>query len=235
MAKPNNPNAALPKGHAERAQFPKLIAKNPNYFGNFPEVKLPRVFQLANDTNFEELTCVGYNPAQGLLEAVVQIKQSSGYSGSDCTPGSFEYIRFFVDTGTGFVDAGLAAINVHDLPDDNDCAEQSEKPLSYSASIAYNPPNSEDCDDPVLPAVHAILSCHGSRSRPRTIRILIPCGEIIWIATSSSSPFERTLRGLGDGRVAAGACGRAQPVSRFLLLCRISKALVPRPCRGLRT
>jgi hypothetical protein len=158
MAKSSNPNGVLPKGHAERLQFPKLIAKNPNYFGTFPEVKLPPVLQLSNDTVFEELTCVGYNPAQGLLEAVIQVKQATGYSGGDCTPGSFEYIRFFVDTGSGFVDAGLAAINVHDLPDANDCAEQPEKPLSYSASVAYNPPNAEDCDEAVLPAVRAILS-----------------------------------------------------------------------------
>jgi hypothetical protein len=158
MAKPNNPAAVFPKGHAERLQFPKLIAKNPNYFGTFPEVKLPPVFHLSNDTTFEELTCVGYNPDQGILEAVIQIKQASGYLGNACTPGSFEYIRFFVDTGSGFVDAGLAAINVHDLPEANDCAEQPEKPLSYSASIAYNPPNSEDCDDAVLPTVRAILS-----------------------------------------------------------------------------
>lgn len=158
MAKPNNPAAVLPKGHAERLQFPILIAKNPNHFGTFPEVKLPAIFPLSNDTTFEELTCAGYNPDQGILEAVIQVKQATGYLGTECTPGSFEYIRFFVDTGAGFVDAGLAAVNVHDLPDANDCAAQVEKPLSYSASVSYAPPNSEDCDEPVLPAVRAILS-----------------------------------------------------------------------------
>ncbi len=158
MAKANNAAATLPKGHAERLQFPKLIAKNPNYFGNFPEAKLRPVFPLSNDTNFEEVTCIGYNPDQGILEAVIQVKQASGYLGDECTPGSFEYIRFFVDTGSGFVDAGLAAVNVHDLPNQNDCEGQPVKPLSYSASVSYTPPNSEDCDDPVLPTVRAILS-----------------------------------------------------------------------------
>jgi hypothetical protein len=156
MAKLNTPSA--PKGHAERLQFPKLIAKNPNYFGNFPESKLPPIFPLSNDTAFEELTCVGYNPDLRVLEAVVQVKQATGYSGNDCTPGSFEYIRFFVDTGSGFVNAGVAAINVHDIPEASDCAQQPEKPLSYSASIAYAPPNSEDCDEAVLPTVRAILA-----------------------------------------------------------------------------
>src|SRR5215469_15740839 len=99
MAKPqdNQPEIALPKGHAERLQFNQLIAKNPNYFGNFPEVKLPPVFPLSNDTTFEQLTCVGYNPDLGVLEAVIQIKQPSGYSGDNCSPGSFEYIRWLLN------------------------------------------------------------------------------------------------------------------------------------------
>jgi hypothetical protein len=76
----------------------------------------------AYNTVFEELTCVGYNPDKKLLEAVIRVKQPTGYSGDECTPGSYEYIRFFVDTGKGFQDAGLMAINVHDIPDAHDCA-----------------------------------------------------------------------------------------------------------------
>ena len=168
MAKPqqNEPKAGRPKGHAERLQFNKLIAKNPNYFGNFPEAKLKPVFPLSNDTTFEELTCVGYNPDLGALEAVIQIKQPSGYSGDNCSPGSFEYIQFYVDSGSGFQDAGLVAINVHDLPNGSDCAKQANKPLSYAASVPYSPPNAEDCDDPVLPLVRAILSWQSIPSSP---------------------------------------------------------------------
>ena len=162
----NQPQVALPKGQAERLQFNQLIAKNPNYFGNFPEVKLPPVFPLSNDTTFEELTCVGYNPDLGVLEAVIQIKQPSGYSGDNCSPGSFEYIRFYVDTGSGFQDAGLVAINVHDLPNASDCAKQANKPLSCAASVPYSPPNAEDCDDPVLPTVRAILSWQSIPTSP---------------------------------------------------------------------
>lgn len=158
MAKTKHTLASVPKGHAERLQFATLITKNPNYFGNFPQSKLKPVFELSNDKTFEELTCVGYNPDQQILEAVIQVKQATGYMGNECTPGSFEYIRFFVDSGSGFVDAGLVAINVHDLPDASDCEQTPEKPLSYAASISYAPPNSEDCDDPVLPLVRAILS-----------------------------------------------------------------------------
>jgi hypothetical protein len=168
MAKtqPNPANPDQPKGHTERLQFNHLIAKNPNYFGNFPEVKLPPVFPLSNDITFEELTCVGYNPELGVLEAVIHIKQPSGYLGDNCSPGSYEYIRFYVDAGSGFQDAGLVAINVHDLPNGTDCAKQANKPLSYAASVPYSPPNSEDCDDPVLPLVRAILSWQSIPTSP---------------------------------------------------------------------
>lgn len=162
----NQAGADLPKGHSERLQFNTLIAKNPNYFGSFPEIKLPPVFPLSSDTTFEELTCVGYNPDLGVLEAVIQIKQPSGYSGDNCSAGSFEYIRFFVDTGSGFQDAGLVAINVHDLPNASDCAKEANKPISYAASVPYSPANSEDCDDPVLPVVRAILSWQSIPTSP---------------------------------------------------------------------
>lgn len=158
--------AGLPKGHAERLQFHQLIAKNPNYFGNFPEVKLAPVLPIASDTTFEELSCVGYNPDLGVLEAVIQIKQPSGYLGGNCSPGSYEYVRFYVDSGSGFQDAGLVAINVHDLPNGADCAKQADKPISYAASVPYSPPNSEDCDDPVLPLVRAILSWQSIPTSP---------------------------------------------------------------------
>ena len=164
--KQDQSSADLPKGHTERLQFSQLIAKNPNYFGNFPEIKLPPVFPLSNDTTYEELTCVGYNPDLGMLEAVIHIKQPSGYLGGNCSPGSYEYIRFYVDSGSGFQDAGLVAINVHDLPNASDCAKQANKPISYAASVPYTPQNAEDCDDPVLPVVRAILSWQSIPTSP---------------------------------------------------------------------
>lgn len=166
ITKQDQSSVNQPKGHAERLQFSQLIAKNPNYFGNFPEIKLPPVFPLSSDTTFEELTCVGYNPDLGVLEAVIQIKQPSGYLGGNCSPGSYEYIRFYVDTGSGFQDVGLVAINVHDLANGADCAKQANKPLSYAASVPYSPPNGEDCDDPVLPLVRAILSWQSIPTSP---------------------------------------------------------------------
>ena len=153
----NQDTAVNIAGFNERTQFHKLIAQNPNYFGTFAGTEFQPVFPLNNDTTYEELTCIGFNPDRNRLEAVIQVKQPVGYSGGDCTTGSFEYIRFFVDYGTGFEDAGVAAINVHDIPNQPDCAKDAEKPLSYSASVQLTPP-AKNCHTPVLPLVRAILS-----------------------------------------------------------------------------
>jgi hypothetical protein len=52
-----------------------------------------------------------------MLEAVVTVKKSSGYSGSLCANGSYEYVAFWMDfsDGAGFIYLGTAAVQVHDL------------------------------------------------------------------------------------------------------------------------
>ena len=154
------------KRYADRLLFSQLIAENRNHFGNFAEIKFAPVDFHTNDTAFEELTQVGYNPDLGVLEAVIQIKQPYGYLGDHRTPGSYEYIRFYVDTGNGFEHAGLVAVNVHDLPHGTDRTRQATMPLSYAASVPYTPPNCEDCDNPSLPHVRAILSWQAIPSDP---------------------------------------------------------------------
>ena len=69
----------------ERSNFKKLLFSNPNFFGTFPN--LGKVVKaLSGDTTFEQLTCLGLYPGEffggGRLEAVIDIKQHSGY-GSD--------------------------------------------------------------------------------------------------------------------------------------------------------
>ncbi len=155
------------KRYADRLLFSQLIAENRNHFGNFAEIKFAPVDSHTNDTAFEELTHVGYNPDLGVLEAVIQIKQPYGYLGDHRTPGSYEYIRFYVDNGNGFEHAGLVAVNVHDLPHGTDSARQTSMPLSYGASVPYTPPNCEDCDHPSLPRVRAILSWQAIPSDPK--------------------------------------------------------------------
>jgi hypothetical protein len=141
----------------ERTDFHKLIATNPNYFGNIKGSPFKAVLPILNNTSFEEVTCIGFNPNTNVLEAVIQIKLPTGYSGDPCQSGSFEYIRFFLNYGSGWEDQGLAAVHVHDIPNQEDCAKAIEKPLSYAVSVMIQP-KANWCGIPVLPQARAILS-----------------------------------------------------------------------------
>jgi hypothetical protein len=119
---------------------------------------LPVAADQKGNTSWEELNCVGFNPSQSRLEAIVSIKQTTGYSGSLCTFGSVEYVRFFVDWGSGYVDAGLASFNVYDITD-TPPGPGDHHPLSYMASIQLSDAQYRRiCLSPVLPKVKAILS-----------------------------------------------------------------------------
>lgn len=69
------------------------------------------------NTSYEELTCVGLKPEQDMLEAVINVKKKSGYSGKLCGDGSTEYVAFWIDFGDGFgfQHVGTTSVAVHDL------------------------------------------------------------------------------------------------------------------------
>ncbi len=67
------------------------------------------------DTRYEELTCVGLNANQNALVGVLTLKLPNGYLGNLCTPGSQEYVAFWVDWGAGWTYAGTTAVTVHDI------------------------------------------------------------------------------------------------------------------------
>lgn len=144
----------------ERTHFLNMLAKNPNYFGNIPGSKLKPVLKLKSKTDYEELTCVGYNPDTEIMEATFSIKRSSGFSGNLCTPGSVEYVRFYLDfhDGAGFIDQGYTGINTHDIPADKDCQNHSIFPIKYVASLKKKTSKISFCGSPVLPTLKAILS-----------------------------------------------------------------------------
>lgn len=141
----------------ERLNFRRLIAENPNYFGNLAGSPLPPVSGIAGNTTFEQLTCIGLNPALDLLEATVQVKLPFGYSGNLCQKGSIEYVRFYADYGGGWQDLGLAAVDTHDLPNALDCAQAPNKPLSYVVTLPVQL-KMDFCGHPVMPAIRGILS-----------------------------------------------------------------------------
>lgn len=148
---PSNPHAH------ERAQFTSLLLENPNYFGTHPESGFESAAAISGNTTYEDLTCVSFNPELDLLEATVRIKLSSGYNGGLCGPGSKEWVRFYVDYGSGWEDAGVASFAAHDLPTGQDCAQHSTKPLAYAVTLPHQPKR-DKCSKPILPMVRAVLS-----------------------------------------------------------------------------
>jgi hypothetical protein len=133
----------------ERANFKTLILGNPNYFGTFPKLGAP-VKPKSFDTAFEQLMCLGLNPQQDRLEAVVDIKRNSGYNTDACGGGSVEYVRFYVQQGASWVDLGVASFNVYNLAG-------TPLPLSYSCSIICNEAR-KFCNAENILNVRAILS-----------------------------------------------------------------------------
>lgn len=137
----------------ERFSYKELVLGNPNYFGNLPGSVFPKVMEKATDSTFEALGAVGFNPQFKRLEAVVTVKLNFGYNGSLCSAGSQEYVRFYVDWdgGTNFTDAGIAGVNVHDIP--------GPRPLEYDVTLPVTPLDELFCFLGVrIPHVRAILS-----------------------------------------------------------------------------
>lgn len=118
----------------ERSNFRLNLLKNPNYFGTFPGLG-EVVKQIQYDTNYEQLTCLGLNPgsgsqAEGTLEAVVQIKQSTGYDSGPCGAGSTEWVRFYIQDGSTWTDLGATGVTVYNLAG-------SKLPVSYAVAVDF--------------------------------------------------------------------------------------------------
>src|SRR3954471_20634937 len=116
--------------------------------------------QINSINHWEEVTCVGYNPEKGKLEAIVSIKQATGYSGGLCTNGSREYVRFFVDfhDGSGFQDMGYSSFKVADI---SEVPAGPQHPLKYMTHLFINDEKYRkflNCHTAVIPAVRAVLS-----------------------------------------------------------------------------
>lgn len=154
---PKQKSKSVPRIESERKRFKSLIARNPNYFGNLAESSLKATKKIVGNTKYEEITCVGLNPRMDMLEATVAIKLPHGYGGSLCLDGTIEYVRFYLDYGSGWEDAGVAAFNAHDIPDSLDCAKKKDKPLTYVVTQPIEP-RRDFCGKPVLPEVRAILA-----------------------------------------------------------------------------
>lgn len=157
MATPERSQGKQPRVPKERAEFRQLLLTNPNYFGTLEGAPFKAVAAKQADTTYEQLTCVGYHPARGVLAATFNQKLAAGYVGGPCSTGSREYVRFYVDEASGWTDIGIAGVKVTDLESQKDCAGASVPPLSHTVTIGYTP-RRLPCSTPRFVKVRAILS-----------------------------------------------------------------------------
>lgn len=139
----------------ERETFKTLLLTNPNYFGNLLESPFTPVLPISGNVHYEELACVGYQPQQERLEAVVYVYQPSGYGTDICGPGTPEYVRFYLsfDNGATWQDQGMTSFQAHNIPE----GTEGGKRLEYAASLAVDPKQKLCFLDPLI-RVRAILS-----------------------------------------------------------------------------
>lgn len=134
-----------------RRNFRALLLRNPNYFGNLADSSFPQVLDIQEDTSFESIGRVGYNPQVDQLRVTITIKQDHGYQGGLCSGGSEEYVRFYLsyDGGESWNDQGMKAVSVFDVP--------GPKPLDFAVSLQISPKEKTRFLQN-LPLVRAILS-----------------------------------------------------------------------------
>ena len=146
------PQEAFPR---ERGGFKALQLSNPNYFGNLEGSPFTPVQIISRNSYYEELGCVGYHPQQERLEAVVYVKQPSGYGTDICGPGTPEYVRFYLsfDGGVTWQDQGMTSFQAFNVPEGTEGARR----LEYAATLRVNPRSRFCFFDPII-EMRAILS-----------------------------------------------------------------------------
>ncbi len=135
-----------------RQNFRSLLLANPNSFGKVSADGKKIASKVVPNTTYEEIGSVGYQPQFERLHAVVFVKQTSGYGGGICQPGTPEYVRFYLshDGGATWVDQGVSAFNAHDVG-------QNKTRLEYAVTLKISPPR-PICFHPSLIKCRAILS-----------------------------------------------------------------------------
>lgn len=106
------------------------------------------------NVDYEELTCVGLNPARDTLGAVVRMKKSLGYSGSLCEHGSQEHVAFWADWNNSgaFEYLGTTSVEVHDVPHD--------QPIDYAVQLSTDKilQHLKQCTNVNVIRIRAVLS-----------------------------------------------------------------------------
>jgi len=116
----------------ERAKFKTLLLSNPNFFGNLKDSQFKAEISIQLNTFYEEIGCVGYHPQANRLEAVLFVRQPSGYGGDVCSNGTQEFVRFYIsfDNGATWDDLGLRSFTAFDIPGTSE-----NKRLEYAVTL----------------------------------------------------------------------------------------------------
>ncbi|WP_456380127.1 hypothetical protein [Thiolapillus sp.] len=97
--------------------FRLLLQSNPNYFGNSLSSSLPARKVVGCNIWYEEILCLGYNPQERLLAAVICLHQPGGYATGTRVSSEREYVRFYLsyDDGKNWEDQGCASVDVYNV------------------------------------------------------------------------------------------------------------------------
>jgi hypothetical protein len=109
-------------------------------------------------TRWEELLCAAIYPKESKLVAIVNRRQTDGYSGILRRHGSIEYVRFFIDWGDrrGFRALGLSHFKVCDAALDEG---QDRYPFCHLVSLDFDVDRYWDAVvDGYQPKIRAVLS-----------------------------------------------------------------------------
>ena len=138
-----------------RKRFRALVLQNPNYFGNLEGSGFEPQANIAGNTFYEELGCIGYQPQTERLEAVVYVNQPSGYGGKLCSSGTPEYVRFYAswNNGGSWVDLGLSTFTAWDVPEGTEGRRRIEYAVTRRTDFARR-----RCQRPQIVLVRGILS-----------------------------------------------------------------------------
>jgi DNA uptake protein ComE-like DNA-binding protein len=127
---------------------------------------LPPFLDPQGNQTYEQLGCVGLNTNTSELAATIHVKKSSGYSGTQCSQGSKEYVAFWADWGSGYEYVGTTSVNAYDIK------SMPSEGLQYSVA---------------LPFAHVLTKrqpCHAGAKTAR-IRAVLSWNEL----PSTANPF----------------------------------------------
>ena len=134
-----------------RQRLRALLLTNPNYFVKLPPTSFSAVLNICEDTTYEGISHLGYDPETDQISAAIAVKQPNGYSSEFLFQGSEEFVRFYLshDGGSKWRDLGMRSITVVDA--------HHPRPLAYEVAL-HNISGDELAPCSISPMLRAILS-----------------------------------------------------------------------------